>query len=63
MLTTFIIVAIGAVILAISLIGGAAGVASITDMDKTTPTLTCFHCGNKTEVGRPLCQHCKKELQ
>ena len=58
-----IIAVIAVVLIGISLIGSAAGIASLTDMDRDTPTLTCFHCGNQTEVGRPVCQHCKQELQ
>jgi hypothetical protein len=63
MLVTIIIAIVIAVLVAVSIIGSATGVASLTDMDRETPTLTCFHCGNATEVGRPHCQHCKKELQ
>jgi hypothetical protein len=58
-----IIFVIAGILIGVSLVGSAAGMATLTDMDPDIPTLTCFHCGNQTEVGRHHCQHCKKELQ
>jgi hypothetical protein len=63
MVVWLVIGGISIILIGVSLFGSAAGMASLSDMEIETPTLTCFHCGNETEVGRPHCQHCKKELQ
>lgn len=42
---------------------GSAGVETIADFEGHNATLTCFHCGNETQVGRKVCEHCHEELQ
>jgi hypothetical protein len=40
-----------------------AGVNAIAETETEVTTLTCFHCGSETVVGRPRCEHCNGELQ
>lgn len=42
---------------------GSAGVETIADFEGHNATLTCYHCGNETQVGRKVCEHCHEELQ
>ena len=40
-----------------------AGLDAGSSFEERTAPLTCFHCGRKTDSGRPRCQHCGRELQ
>jgi hypothetical protein len=42
---------------------GSAGIETLADFEGHNATLTCFHCGNETQVGRKVCEHCHEELQ
>ncbi|MDA0587358.1 MAG: hypothetical protein O2820_03250 [Planctomycetota bacterium] len=42
---------------------GSAGIESLADFEGHNATITCFHCGNETQVGRKVCEHCNEELQ
>jgi len=48
---------------AFALFGLSAGMDSISSFETREAKLTCFHCGQPTEVGRKHCQQCGKELQ
>lgn len=57
-------------VFAVLMVGGAfvlfglsAGMDSVTGFESHDAELTCFHCGQVTEVGREHCRHCGKELQ
>jgi hypothetical protein len=56
----FMIVMVGS---AFALFGLSAGMDSISSFETREAKLTCFHCGQPTEVGRKHCQQCGKELQ
>ena len=36
---------------------------TIADFEGHNATITCFHCGQETQVGRKTCEWCHKELQ
>jgi len=38
-------------------------VSALVDFEERSATLRCFHCGCETEVGRKICEHCRRELQ
>jgi hypothetical protein len=48
----------GAVLFAV-----AYGFGTIADIEGHNATMTCFHCGRETQVGRKTCEWCNEELQ
>jgi len=53
-----LILAGGALLFVVAYASGIIG-----EHENDDATLTCFHCGRDTDVGRRRCQWCRKELQ